>query len=125
MTSILGYAPIDMIGRYLSEFCVEQDREIVENQLRLVNETLKPQSDPVQMTIRMMNSNNPMNVEFKTIAYAFCNPVTKVFEFMDCIHTVNEININENILSENEAITENYDEEGLFGSHSLDLLLTN
>lgn len=100
ITQILGYQPNDLLKKYLSDFCIIQDQQMLKDQLKQIYET--KQTQPVQMTLHLISQSSPpqsspdssqnQNVlTFKTSAYAFCNPCNEQFEFIVCTHTCQNV----------------------------------
>lgn len=89
MSSILGYAPSDMVGKRLGQFCAIVDEEAsVENELRSVYANSTHKSSPALMSFSIVKANANVLVRLRSSAYAFCNPITLAFEFTICEHKV-------------------------------------
>nr|QCF41919.1 aryl hydrocarbon receptor nuclear translocator [Brachionus rotundiformis] len=111
VTQILGYQPNDLLKKYLSDFSIIQDQQIIKDQLKQIYET--KQTQPVQMTIHLLSqssspqsspdsSQNQNVLIFKTSAYAFCNPCNEQFEFIVCTYTCQNIPAND--MSQNSSL---------------------
>lgn len=87
VTNLLGYQPSDLLKKSIYDYCIAQDQHLLKEQFKSIYETKNTQ--PVQMTLHLMANNNMQNeiIQFKTSAYAFCNPCNDAFEFIVCTHT--------------------------------------
>ena len=84
---MLGYQPNEMLKKSFFDFCIAQDQSSIKEQFKQIYET--KQTQPVQITLHLIASANMQNeiIQFKTSAYAFCNPCNDAFEFIVCTHS--------------------------------------
>ena len=122
----MGYQPSDLLKKYLSDFSIIQDQQIIKDQLKQIYET--KQTQPVQMTIHLLAQNSASQasaadssqtsqnvISFKTNAYAFFNPCNEQFEFIVCTHTC-QSRPQSSDLSQNSSL---YPQAGLTSNGSL------
>ncbi len=95
--SLLGYQPSDILKKSIYDFCIPQDQQMLKEQFKIIYETRLNQQ-PVQITLHLIASSSMQNeiIQFKTNAYAFCNPCNDAFEFIVCTHSCQKYTDNNN-----------------------------